>query len=365
MINKKQKKRHNGGFNMEYLNNSTEKRTNKHLNMEERIFIKLALSLGIKISHIAKNLGRSRTTIHSEIKRGWCEQIVQGYKKIWIYLPEKGTIVYSQNRQNSINKSKLTKASQFIMWVEDNVKKYKLSFDALVGRAIREGLFKPEEMVCTKTLYNYQEKGYLTLKAHDLPLKIRYSKRKSVVRKNKRIMGKSIDMRDKNINNRHEFGHWEIDTVRGSKLKGEPVLITILERNSRYFAILKCNSAKSIDVLDTLKNWIKSMSANTDIGAVFKSITSDNGTEFTLLSELEKDGIDVYYTHPYSSWERGSNERHNGLLRRHLPKGVKISSVNEDTIKIIENWCNNLPRKILSYATPLEIFKEEYAKLCV
>ena len=92
---------------------------------------------------------------------------------------------------------------------------------------------------------------------------------------------------------------------------------------------------------------------------ICKSITSDNGSEFSTIAELASDSLDIYFAHPYSSWERGSNERHNGLLRRFIPKGMPISTVSESLIRRAMRQCNNLPRKILGYKTPLEAFLEE------
>ncbi len=92
---------------------------------------------------------------------------------------------------------------------------------------------------------------------------------------------------------------------------------------------------------------------------VFKTITGDNGLEFAELSTLEKDtDTRVYFAHPYSSHERGTNERHNGLIRKFIPKGVAISKFDIEDIAFIEDWCNQIPRKILGYKTPEELFEK-------
>ena len=89
-----------------------------------------------------------------------------------------------------------------------------------------------------------------------------------------------------------------------------------------------------------------------------KTITTDNGSEFAELSKLEEASKTlVYYAHPYASWEKGSNERHNRLVRRFIAKGKRISDYGLDAIVRIEDWCNNLPRKILGYKTPDELFE--------
>ena len=99
-------------------------------------------------------------------------------------------------------------------------------------------------------------------------------------------------------------------------------------------------------------------------GEVFKIITTDNGSEFSRPSELEELAETlVYYTHPYTSCEKGTNERHNGIIRRFIPKGKRISVFDVDYISGIEMWCNSLPRKILNYRTPDEVFEDELDRI--
>ena len=105
-------------------------------------------------------------------------------------------------------------------------------------------------------------------------------------------------------------------------------------------------------------NYLKDV-YGTQFSKVFKSITGDNGSEFADLSTLENHTeTKVYYTHPYSSFEKGTNERHNGLIRRFIPKGKRISDYSVDNIGFIEEWMNTLPRKILDYRTPEELFEK-------
>ena len=97
---------------------------------------------------------------------------------------------------------------------------------------------------------------------------------------------------------------------------------------------------------------------------VFKTITTDNGSEFSLLSGLEDlSNTLVYFAHPYTSCEKGSEERHNGLIRRFIPKGCRIDSFTNEQIRQIEVWCNSLPRKMLGYSTPYELFEDELDRI--
>ena len=218
-------------------------------------------------------------------------------------------------------------------------------------------------MVCTKTLYNYLHQGLLGGKAIDLSLVTRRSLRKSVLSKYKRELGKSIELRDATIETREEFGHWEIDTVRGAKDKTDDVLISLIEQKSRLYVALRCPSARAGDIKETLGTWRSTFRNNVQLGLLCKTITADNGLEFADISDLEDEILSIYFARPYSAWERGSNERHNGLLRRFIPKGKRIENISEHTLRRTLHWCNNLPRKILHYKTPQEVFLEEVNKI--
>jgi len=342
---------------MDYPNNTTNSMKNKHLSYEERMFIQLRLQDGFTPYRIAKQLGRARNTILNEIRKGTTTQIY-AKKKVDIYLASTGKAVYDNNRKNSCRTFKRLQCSEFIDDVTKKIKEDKWSPDACVGRALKAGKFKPSEMVCTKTLYNYIDLGLMSVKNSDLPLKLQYNTKSKRVRKNKRKLGNSIELRPKSVDLRKEFGHWEIDTVIGKKSKGEEVLLTIVERQTRN-AIIRRISSKSADAVSNEFKKIQSFFGD-GFSKVFKTITSDNGSEFSELHELEsKSSTKVYFTHPYSSFERGTNERHNGLIRRFIPKGKSVNDYADEDISFIEEWINSLPRKILGYNTPEELFEDE------
>ncbi|WP_298714965.1 IS30 family transposase [uncultured Veillonella sp.] len=347
---------------MDYIKHNTTLRTNKHLNLEERFYVEKRIAAGDSVTAIATVLGCSRTTIYTELKRGSVVQIRQG-KACIVYIADSGQLTYEQQRLGSFNTMKLGFIESFILWVEEKVFKDHWSFDAAVGYAKRQCIFARNEMVCTKTLYNYIHQGLLGVKAIDLPLVVRRSMRKSIVRKHKRKSGQSIELRDATIETRKEFGHWELDTVRGTKNKTDNVLVTLLERKSRLYVALRCPSARACDVKETLEAWLTTFRKNVELGTICKTITADNGLEFADISELEDEILSIYFAHPYSAWERGSNERHNGLFRRFIPKGQRIENVSADTLQRALHWCNNLPRKILHYKTPQEAFLEEVNKI--
>lgn len=259
---------------MDYPNNSTESRKNKHLNLKERMTIEIRLKDGFSVYKIAKELGRSINTITNEIRRGTTTQIKQG-KYIEVYLADTGEAVYTKNRLNSCRSFKRLDCSEFINYTVDKIKNGSWSPDACVGKAIANGKFERSQMVWTKTLYNYIDLWLLDIKNADLPIKLRRSTKSTVVKNHKKKLGTSISERPVSIDNRTEFGHWEIDTIIGEKSNNDGVLLTIIERKTRYAIVLDIVSKTANAVMDALRG-IRDLFGE-QFNQVFKSITSDNG----------------------------------------------------------------------------------------
>ena len=215
-------------------------------------------------------------------------------------------------------------------------------------------------MVSTKTLYNYIDQGKLSVRNIDLAVKTKLNTKTKRVRKHRRVLGESIAMRPLAIENREEFGHWEIDTVEGKK-SDDNALLTLVERKTRnyYAIIIDDQDHDSVDyAINKLQHTFGEL-----FPQVFKTITADNGSEFSNLTACLRGVTDVYFARPYASYERGSNERHNGLLRRYIPKGKAISDYSRDAIKRVYQTLNNLPRRILNYQQPAVAFERELANL--
>lgn len=155
-----------------------------------------------------------------------------------------------------------------------------------------------------------------------------------------------------------KFGHWEINMIIGQKSGKDDVLLTLLERKTRDFSIIRLPYKSADSVLDALR---KIQSELGDyFSKVFRTITTANGSEFERLTELETGtSTKVYFTHPYTSCEKESVENHNGMIRRFIPKGKMISDYDDDDILAVELWMNSLSRKILGYNTPDEAFEAE------
>lgn len=303
---------------------------------------------------ISKVLERPINTILNEIRRGTVEQ-KKICKIIRIYLADAGQAIYDKNRKACCKQHQVLECEDFVRHIETAMIENSWSVDSAVGHARANGTFN--KTLCTKTIYNYIDLGLIKIKNHHLPLKLRRKIKGSIIRKNKKILGDSIDKRPVHINDRQEFGHWEIDTVIGSKSKKDEALLTLVERKTRNALVRKIQGKTKEAVMDALER------LKVDFGCkfsqVFKTITSDNGCEFSDLATLEISDTKVYFTHPYSSFERGTNERHNGMLRRFIPKGKWISNYSHEAITRLEDWINYLPRKILGYKTPEELFDLE------
>jgi len=328
--------------------NYTQKK--KHLTVMERAKIELLLKQKKSVSEISRELGRCKSIISREIKRNSVEQIDSELRKRNRYFADSAQRKYMERRAETGCKYKLRKVLPLITYVERKVKNEKWSPDAAIGRAKLEN---PEWLtISTKTYYNYVDLGLVNVKPLDLLLKLRRKPKKVRIVKRKKQLGKSIDERPEEVNSRQTIGDWEIDTVIGKRDKSS-VLLTLTELKGCFEIIRKADGRTAESMKQALVS-IKSQFAQS-FNEIFKSLTSDNGSEFSDSAGIEAElGIPIYYAHPYSSWERGTNENHNGIIRRFIPKGKSIDDVSEEMIIRIQDFMNNLPRKRFGYRTPAE-----------
>lgn len=345
---------------MDRLHSTTiEHRKGQHLSSPHRVLIQIRFNDGWNANRIAKEIGCAPNTVRNEIKRG---TVALYNGSVLRYKAEAGQTVYERNRQACCRHSDLLLKADFIAFVEQKFFEEGWSLDACVGCALKEHLFAREQIVCTKTLYNYVDLGLLSIKNIDLPKKPCRSTKKQKSRENKRVLGRSIEERPAEVDNRNEFGHWEADLVIGSKKGNDDALLTMIERKTREFWMIRVHGRDPNSIMAAFSDLRSQYSEHWN--DIFKTITTDNGSEFSMLSELE--GLfktPVYFTHPYTSCEKGSIERHNGLIRRFLPKGRRIDSYSDDQITQIEVWCNTLPRRLLGYRSPDELFEAELDRI--
>lgn len=330
---------------------STTKTTYKHLSEAERGQMQAYLSEGKTSAEIARLLGRHRSTISREIKRGSVTQKQdKNGKEIYYqaYLAETAQLLYRKRREKSVFLLLPRVPHVFLEALSQAIKAKPRchSLDSFVHwyRAQHPQMTIPS----TKTLYTYIHQGLLDLKPIDLPRAVRLKPRPKSRPSTRRVLGTSIDERPDVVNSRAAFGHWEIDTVLGVKRAGEPAILTLVERQTRY-ALTVYLAGKQANLVNQA---VQELCQHYPI----TSITADNGAEFASLNQLE--GIEVYYANPYSSWQRGSNENFNGLLREAIPKGQSLKLITPKELEQATLAINLKPRKIHNYQSAQDVFEQ-------
>jgi IS30 family transposase len=352
---------------MEQNDCTTQGKKYRHLSENKRYKMEALLESEIAIKEIALVLGYSRSTLHREIKRGAIKRLQHDWTEKTKYRANVGQADYLKQCRNRERSLKIGKDRNLEAYIRTKITQDRFSPDAIIGEIKANGL-KFQGMICTKTLYNYIDAGIFSGISHkDLWEKGRRKKRryKSVVRvtiRNRRA--RSIEDRPKQINDRSEYGNWEGDTVKGCRRGSKAGLLTLTERKTRQEIILKIQNASHGAIQDAFDKLEQSY--GTEFKAKFKSITFDNGSEFLNWESLEASILEggekrtvIYFAHSYSSWERGTNENHNRMIRRFIYKGLDIDGFSEEEIKKVEDWMNNYPRRILGYNTPNQATETE------
>jgi IS30 family transposase len=341
---------------------STEKRGWKQLSEKERYKIEALSQSGMTACEIGRSLTpkRDRRTIERELKRGRTEQRDYLWRERYVYCADAGQRVHEENAANKGRGLKIGHDHRLAEHIEHKIREEKYSPDAVIGEIKATGM-RFCVTICTKTVYNMIDAGiFLRLSNKDLPVKKAGKKRRyrrvgKVALNN--VKGRSIEERPPQVENREEYGHWEMDCVVGS---GKACLLVMTERMSRQERIFKLAAKTQECVIEAIDGLERRYRAT--FSQRFKSITMDNGGEFLNMDTLERSRLNpaqrrttCYYAHPYSSWERGSNENQNKLIRRFIPKGSDIGKLTPRDVKRIENWMNNYPRKIFGYKTANQI----------
>ncbi len=354
---------------MDQEKHTTGKRKWKQISERERYKIEVLYEQGLTPAQIGEALNpkRDRRTIERELLLGLVEQkrMNPSYKKYepW-YITEttyKADTAQMRHDERAANKGrglKIGNDQKLADHIEKKIKEDKWSPDVIIGRIRAEGMaFKTT--ICTKTVYNYIDKGiFREVSNKDLWVKKDGSKKRDYKKIRKVALnnrnGKSITERPKEADERSEQGHWEIDLVVG-KQGTKPAIMTLVERKTRKSLYILVRNKTQREVIRAIRRARKRVGG--DFSEVFKTITADNGSEF-LDSGAIKEAAgcwEVYYAHPYSSWERGSNENGNRILRRFIPKGTDIGRLTDEELQRIEDWVNNYPRKIHGYKTANEM----------
>ncbi len=338
----------------DYTTSPSGRKKGQHLQREDRGVIQFLKRLGFSNRGIARAIGCSPSTIANELRRGTPPR-KSNKGRAPGYSAKRGQADYKANRQRCRRHRKIMHCAAFANWVTKQFREHKWSPDACVGYARLHGLFPAGEMVCTGTLYNEIRAYSSPLALTELPEALK--RKPSTIRShvNKRVYGSSISERPEVASMRIEEGHWEGDTVVGKRNGKEAVVFSLLEKKTQNYIAMRI-PAKTKEAVMAAMFQLKEEYGDL-FSEVFKTITLDNGTEFSDFVKVEAWGTQVFFAHPYTSWERPQNERHNGLFRAFVPKGTSIETCTAEFILASADELNGRPRKKLDYRTPEELFE--------
>lgn len=341
----------------------------KHLSQNDRIKMETMLNSGHKVVEVAEYLHVHRSTIYREMKRGEYTHRNSDYTEETRYSSDLGQKNHDWNAQGKGRNIKIGNDRPLAEYIEGKIIEDKYSPEAALAAAAESGI-EFTTSISVRTLYRYIDKGiFLKLTNKDLPVKGKRKKHNKKVKVQKRVSaGESIENRPDEVKDREIFGHWEMDTVKGKQGVTKSCMLVLTERKTRDEIIVKLPDQKAASVVEAIdrleRKWGDMFTK------VFRSITVDNGVEFSDYEGLERSVLHegekrtfAFYCHPYSSWERGSNENNNRLIRRHIPKGEDFDEKQDRDIEYIENWINNYPRGIFGFKTSAQLFEEEIKKL--
>ena len=305
------------------------------LTQVERYQIQIGLAANMSIKAIAKALGRHRSTVFRELKRnGHISR--EGYAAIY------SQAQYRQRRKKC--RRKFLIRGELKAWIDQRLK-CQWSPEQIAGRRNLERQSK----LGTETVYRYVKRDRDS--GGDLWLNLRHLGRRRRQRFGPRrwpahaAARTPIAKRSRVINERKRTGDYERDLIVGHEHCGH--LLTVIDRRTQLARI------RSIGARNAENTHKGTLDALKDLKV--KSITNDNGFEFSGHQKTSKRlGVKIYFTRPYASWERGSIENLNKLVRQYFPKGTKFSEVDDEAIKVVETLLNERPRKKLGFRTPLE-----------
>jgi len=311
-----------------------------HLSQNERYQIFALMKAGLNQTQVALTLGRSKSTISREIERN---SGLKGYR------PKQATLKSEVRALGSRNAKKVS------------VDTLKSAFDL-----VRQE-WSPEQIAGTmnishETVYRnvYADKDcggklFMHLRSQKKRRK-RYASGRQ--RRGQIPNRRSIHERPAVVDLRLEVGHWEGDTVIGARHK--QAIVTLVERKSGYAKLFKVSNKTAELVSAAMIESLKPFDGLVD------TITLDNGKEFADHQRVDLElGSTIYFADPFASWQRGTNENFNGLLRQYIPKDRPLSTVTQEELKMIENKLNHRPRKRLGFKTPHEVFHESLNRVAL
>lgn len=345
------------------------KRTFRRFTYQTRLKLEALYNAGVPVKTIENELRFHNSSIYRELRLGMYDH----KNSDWTYTKKYSATLAEQNSRFNISaRTKDLKVGADLKWIrciEDLILNHKYSPAAALAH-IKRCHMEFDTEVSVRTVYRYIDHGvFLHLTRKELPY---HGKRKRKTRKTilpaQPKRGTSIDQRPLCALARMDFGHWELDSVIGRRCKGNTLLV-LTERKTRKEFVFRSQDKTALSAVAMLNSL--ELRLGKSFPLVFKTITCDNGCEFSTPSALETSCLTgtprtrVFYCHPYCSWERGSNEKQNQMLRRWIRKNSRIEEYTDDQIKFAEEWLNNYPRAIFDWHTSQELFDMELRKIGV
>lgn len=356
----------------------------KHLTPEDRISIEILHTAGFNNAFIGEFVGKDRSSIKREIDKNAIEiwdinSTKSPYKEkkqinIKYYSSEKAQKNAEENKLKNRKKCKLDRYPNLRWSVVALLKEKNIDYSPdVIANLSKEGKIKDAETsIGANAIYRAVKARKYGLTINDLPHGRGYYKKqdnnphtqtKEISEKKKEI---SIEVMPEKIKNKETDTHFEGDSVVGVKKGTHQTLITLVNTASQFLFIRRSENKTgqaTVDTLDRLEKDIPQLSE------IMESLLLDNGIEFSKIEEMMKSAKDkdkkrfqVYFTHPYASYERGCNENKNRMIRRYFKKGKLVENLSDEDILNIARKINNMPRKALGYRTPLEVFENNLKK---
>ena len=356
----------------------------KHLTPEDRISIEILHIAGFNNAFIGAFVGKNRSSIKREIDKNAIEiwdinSTKSPYKEkkqinIKYYSSEKAQKNAEENKLKNRKKCKLDRYPNLRWSVVALLKEKKIDYSPdVIANLSKEGKIKDAETrVGANAIYRAVKARKYGLTINDLPHGRGYFKKqnnnphtqtKEISERKKEI---SIEVMPEEIKNKETDTHFEGDSVVGVAKGRHNTLITLVNTASQFLLIRRSENKTgqaTVDVLDKLEEEIP------ELWKIMETLLLDNGIEFSKIEEMmrsskdkEKKRFQVYFTHPYASYERGCNENKNRMIRRYFKKGKLVEALRDEDILNIARKINNMPRKALGYKTPLEVFESNLKK---
>lgn len=331
------------------------------LKWKQRLRINKLLKEGHTAQEIADILHVHNSTIYRELRRGMATQRTSELVDREVYCPDVAEDKYQENLRAKGPDLKIGSDYELADYIEDKIVNERYSPGAVLDKIKEDGLEFTVE-ISKWTLYSYITKGvFLNVTNKSLPRRGKKKAQHKKVRPARLPKGDSIDDRPIEIDERIEPGNWEMDTM--ISCEGDLTrLLALTARKSRREILVKIPDGTTESVVRALDAIERKLGTKL-FRKIFATITVDNGSEFQDCEGMERSRrsrrkrTHIYYCHPYSSWERGSNENANAMARRWFPKGTNFSELTNEDVQRVEDWINTYPRGILGGKCSQNVFE--------